>query len=300
MKTTTMKERLLDVAYTVVSCAITALGITMFTLPNRIAPGGTSGLATIFVELTPISMGAWNLIINAPLMLIAFRQLGFKRLTKTIMGISLLSVFLDFFGKYFPVYKDDLLIAALFGGVLLGAGSGILFLRGGSTGGVDLLAVLLLRIMPNIPLGTIIMSCNMIIVVAATLVFHNLNVAIYSCITLFISGRVVDVITQGVDFAKVIYIITTKGDDVSAALITEEGRGVTQIQATGGYTKEQKQVLMTVVKKNRVAQLLRLVKEVDPSSFTYVVNSTEVRGNGFKHLEMNPGKPEEKKQAEIR
>lgn len=291
---TTMKERLVDLAYTVVSCAVTALGITMFTLPNRIAPGGTSGLSTILVTLTPIGMGAWNLILNAPLMVVAFRQLGFKRLTKTITGILLLSVFLTFFGRFFPVYRDDVLIAALFGGVLLGAGSGILFLRGGSTGGVDLLAVLLLRILPNVPLGTIIMSCNMIIVVAATLVFHNLNVAIYSCITLFVSSRVVDFITQGVDFAKVIYIITTRGDDVSAALITQEGRGVTQIQATGGYTKEQKQVLMTVVKRNRVAQLLRLVKEVDPSSFTYVVNSTEVRGNGFKHLEMNPGKPAEK------
>lgn len=299
MKTATMKERLLDVAYTVVSCAVTALGITMFTLPNKIAPGGTAGLATIFVALTPIGMGAWNLIINAPLMLAAFKQLGFKRLTKTIMGILLLSVFLDFFGKHLPVYRDDLLIAALFGGVLLGTGSGILFLRGGSTGGVDLLSVLLLRVLPNVPLGTIIMSCNMMIVVAAALVFHNLNVAIYSCITLFISSRVVDVITQGVDFAKVIYIITTNGDEISAALITQEGRGVTQIQATGGYTKERKQVLMTVVKKNRVAQLLRLVKEVDPSSFTYVVNSTEVRGNGFNHLEMNPGKPVEKKKAEV-
>ena len=291
---TTMKERLVDLAYTVVSCAVTALGITMFTLPNRIAPGGTSGLSTILVTLTPIGMGAWNLILNAPLMVVAFCQLGFKRLTKTVTGILLLSVFLAFFGRFFPVYRDDVLIAALFGGVLLGAGSGILFLRGGSTGGVDLLAVLLLRILPNVPLGTIIMSCNMIIVVAATLVFHNLNVAIYSCITLFVSSRVVDFITQGVDFAKVIYIITTRGDDVSAALITQEGRGVTQIQATGGYTKEQTQVLMTVVKRNRVAQLLRLVKEVDPSSFTYVVNSTEVRGNGFKHLEMNPGKPAEK------
>lgn len=294
LRNATMKERLLDVLYTVVSCAITALSITMFTLPNNIAPGGTAGLSTIFVAVTPIGMSAWNLIINAPLMLVAFHQLGFKRLTKTIMGILLLSVFLELFGKYLPVYKDDVLIAALFGGVLLGLGSGVLFLRGGSTGGVDLLGILLLRALPNVPLGTITMSCNMIIVAAAALVFHNLNVAIYSCITLFIAGRVVDMITQGVDFAKVIYIITTKGDEVSAALITEEGRGVTQIQATGGYTKEQKQVLMTVVKKNRVAQLLRLVREVDPSSFTYVVNSTEVRGNGFKHLEMNPGKPAKK------
>jgi uncharacterized membrane-anchored protein YitT (DUF2179 family) len=166
LRNATMKERLLDVLYTVVSCAITALSITMFTLPNNIAPGGTAGLSTIFVAVTPIGMSAWNLIINAPLMLVAFHQLGFKRLTKTIMGILLLSVFLELFGKYLPVYKDDVLIAALFGGVLLGLGSGVLFLRGGSTGGVDLLGILLLRALPNVPLGTITMSCNMIIVAA--------------------------------------------------------------------------------------------------------------------------------------
>lgn len=288
-----IREQLVDFAFTIVGCVIISLGIIIFTLPNDIAPGGTSGLATVFVSFTPISMGMWNLIFNIPVLIVAAKQIGLPALKKTIVGIILLSYFLDLL-KHLPVYKDDMLIAALCGGILLGVGSGLLFLRGGSTGGVDLLSMLLLRVLPNIPLGTISMSCNMIIVIFAAFVFRNLNVAIYSCITLFICGKVVDFMIQGVDFAKVIYIITNHGDEISSALIKKEKGGVTQIQAIGGYTKEKREILMTVVRRNRVAQLLRLIKEVDPDSFAYVVNSTEVRGNGFKHLEITPEKPAKK------
>lgn len=284
-----IRERLVDFVFTVMGCIIISLGIIIFTLPNNIAPGGTSGLATVFVAFTPINIGTWNLILNIPVLILAVEQIGLSGLKKTIVGIILLSCFLVLF-EHLPVYKDDMLIAALCGGILLGVGSGLLFLRQGSTGGIDLLSMLLLRALPNIPLGTISISCNMIIVVFAALVFRNLNVAVYSGITLFICGKVVDFMIQGVDFAKVIYIITNHGNEISHALITREKGGVTQIQAIGGYTKEKKEILMTVVRRNRVAQLLRLIREVDPDSFTYVVNSTEVRGNGFKHLEITPEK----------
>lgn len=175
-----------------------------------------------------------------------------------------------------------MLIAAVFGGAISGMGLGLLFLRGITTGGTDLAALMVRRALPNLSSGTLLLIIDASVVAFAAIVFKNIDVAIYSCIAIFVSSKMIDTITQGVDYAKVVYTITDCGDAVAELLNARTERGTTVIPALGGYTKENKQIIVTVTRRHVLTQTLRLIKEADPGSFTFVTDSTEVHGNGFR------------------
>ena len=281
------KNFLIDVVFTIIGSALVGAALSVFIEPNDIAPGGVSGLAIALAYITPIRVSIWTLALNIPLLLCAWRILGKRSLIFTLISTVLLSVFIDLSAAFLPAYTNNPLLAACCGGVVTGLGIGMLFLRGISTGGTDLLALLLKRVFPNIPSGTLLMIIDATVVAIAVLIFRDIEVALYSAITIFISSKLIDAMAQGVDYAKVIYVVTDRGDKVTEVLNTYTDRGSTIIPAIGGYTKDEKQIVITVTRRNVLSQTLRLIKQTDPAAFTFVMDSTEVHGEGFKLDELN-------------
>lgn len=281
------KNFLIDVVFTIIGSALVGAALSVFVEPNDIAPGGVSGLAIALAYITPIRVSIWTLALNIPLLLCAWRILGKRSLIFTLISTVLLSVFIDLSAAFLPAYTNNPLLAACCGGVVTGLGIGMLFLRGISTGGTDLLALLLKRVFPNIPSGTLLMMIDAAVVAIAVLIFRDIEVALYSAITIFITSKIVDAMAQGVDYAKVIYVVTDRGDKVTEVLNTYTDRGSTIIPAIGGYTKDNKQVVITVTRRNVLSQTLRLIKQTDPAAFTFVMDSTEVHGEGFKLDDLN-------------
>lgn len=278
----TLRDVLIDLVYTVVGTALVGFALSMFTVPNDIAPGGVSGLATALAYITPIRVSAWTLMMNIPLMIAAWRKLGPRAIFFTLIATLLLSFFIEIGERFLPKYSSDTLVASLMGGVVSGLGMGMLFIRGISTGGTDLLALILKKLLPNLPTGTLLMFVDATVVVIATLIFRDFDVAIYSAITIYVCSKVIDALTQGVDYAKVIYTVSSHGEEIARALNENTDRGSTLIPAFGGYTGEGKHIVMTVTRRSVVAQTLRLIRQTDPKSFSFVMDSTEVHGEGFK------------------
>ena len=278
----TLRDVLIDLVYTAVGTALVGFALSMFTVPNDIAPGGVSGLATALAYITPIRVSAWTLMMNIPLMIAAWRKLGPRAIFFTLIATLLLSFFIEIGDRFLPKYCSDTLVASLMGGVVSGLGMGMLFIRGISTGGTDLLALILKKLLPNLPTGTLLMFVDATVVVIATLIFRDFDVAIYSAITIYVCSKVIDTLTQGVDYAKVIYTVSSHGEEIARALNENTDRGSTLIPAFGGFTGESKQIVMTVTRRSVVAQTLRLIRQTDPKSFSFVMDSTEVHGEGFK------------------
>ena len=285
MKTASVKSFLLDAGAIVVGCGLVALGLVLFTIPNDIAPGGVSGLATALASISPIQVGAWTLIINVPLIAIAWWRMGLRPIIKTIVATLLLSVLIDLFTALIPPYTNNPLLSAVLGGVLCGVGMGVVFLRGASTGGTDLVSLLLHRAFPNLSVGMLLMMVDAAVVIFAVVVFQELEVALYSIVSLFVTSKTIDSLMQGVDYAKVIYVVTAHGEQINQRLMDSLDCGVTMLNATGGYTGKQKQLLMIVVRRNSFVQTLSAVKEIDDAAFLYVTNATEVHGEGFKPMQ---------------
>ena len=281
-KNISVRDPMLDLLFTVIGTALVRVALSIFTGPNDIAPGGVSGMATALAFITPIRVSVWTLMMNIPLMVAAWRRLGPRALFYTLIATLLLSFFIEIGARFLPQYTTDHLVASLMGGVVSGLGMGILFVRGISTGGTDLLALILKKLLPNVPTGTLLMFVDVTVVAIATLIFRDFDVAIYSSITIFVCSKVIDTITQGVDYAKVIYTVTEHGEAVVQALNEQTDRGSTLIPAIGGYTGGSKQIVMTVTRRSVVAQTLRIIRQTDPKSFTFVMDSTEVHGEGFR------------------
>lgn len=280
------KQWLLDAAAIGVGTALVALGLAMFTIPNDIAPGGVSGLATALTHVTGgwMTVGAWSLLLNVPLAVFAWWKLGFRPLCKTLAATLLLSVFIDLLMLVVPPYTNNPLLAAGFGGAVMGVGMGVLFVRGISTGGTDLLTLLLNRAFPNLSLSTLLLCIDTLVVVFAVIVFGNIEIALYSFVTIFVTSKAIDGIMQGVDHTKVLYVITERSEALLEKLAMEMGLGVTALPARGGYTGRDKQMLMVVTHRSDFAKTLGLIKSIDPAAFLIVMNATEVHGEGFKEI----------------
>ncbi len=279
------RRLLMDAVSIVIGSALTALGLSVFTVPNQIAPGGISGVATAIAYLVRLPVGTLTLLFNIPLMFVAWRKLGIKPLVKTIVATVLLSVLIDVFALLIPGYTNNELLAAVMGGGLIGAGLGILLIRGISTGGTDLIGLMLFKRSPGLSMGQLLMVIDTAVVLFAVAVFRNIEVALYSVVTLFVTSKAIDAIQQGVDHAKVIYIVTDQMEPLIQRLAHEMGRGVTILPARGGFTGKEKAVLMTIARRSEVSPTLQTIHALDPRAFTILSDATEVHGEGFKEME---------------
>ncbi len=288
----TTKSLLKDIVFIIVSCFIMAFGMVIFTIPNNIAPGGLSGLATalsyLIEELAGIHIGVGYITFafQIPIILIAAKLFGVKTIAKTLFTAVMYSGSIELVGLIPNLYThtDNQLLAAVMGGAMIGIGVGMLFMRDIATGGTDMVSLILKSRFPQLPAGTLMTCVDACIVLIAVIIFRNIEVALYSGISIFVMGKVIDAVMQGADHAKVFMIVTGEADMMLSKLENELSRGVTEIPAKGGYSRQEKRMLLTVARRNDIAKIMRLIKSVDPQSFVITYNAAEVLGRGFKKI----------------
>lgn len=264
-----------------IGCGIMAISINLLSAPNKIAPGGVSGLATVVYYLIKLPIGITMLIFNIPLFILAVKILGKSVGTKTLYGTILLSIFVDYVFDSFP-FTEDLLLASLFGGIILGIGLGLVFRFGGTTGGTDLAAAVINKFLPQFSIGTILMMIDLTVVVIAGIVSKQPEITLYSVISLYTSIKMLDFIQEGLGYAKAFYIISDCPEKISDQIFKKLDRGVTALTGQGMYTKEKRQVLLIVVHRSQVNQLKGIVYAIDPKAFVILAEVHEVLGEGFK------------------
>jgi uncharacterized membrane-anchored protein YitT (DUF2179 family) len=275
---------LLSLAGITIGSAIYATGFNIFILPNHIAPGGFIGIAVILHHYFPfMQVGAMIIIMNTPLLIIGLKRLGWHFLFGTIVGTLLSSVFIDLLAPYLPQLQTDAILAAIYGGFLMGAGIGIIFRSFGSTGGSDLLGQIIYDF-TGLPFGQAMMIIDVAVIILAGVVFRDINISLYSIIAELISIKTIDIVQSGLTFSKAVYIITQKPVKMKEVILTEIKRGVTEITAMGGYTGEIKKMLLIVVPHTQVSKIKKIIKEADPDSFVIVAELSEVIGSGFKSI----------------
>lgn len=285
MKKNRMKEYALDAAAFVGGSVLFAVAIDTFSSPNAIAPGGATGLATIVNYLTTLPIGTTILLINLPLFLLGWKLLGWRFLARTVVATIVSSALIDGLAPFLPQYQGDTLLAALYGGFLSGLGLGLIYLRGATTGGSDLGAKLLSRKFPHIPMGKLIMAVDLVIVLAATLVYGTMESGLYALIMIFISSRLIDGVLYGADTGKMMLIVSDQNDAIAKRILEDIQRGVTVLKAQGAYTGEDKEVLLCVVRRQEVFQIRAVIKQTDPDAFIVVSDVGEIIGEGFKHID---------------
>lgn len=259
-----------------------ALSINLFLAPLQIVAGGASGAAIIINKLCGLPIGLTMLSINVPLFVCGMRSLGRGFAVRSLVGAFLFSALTDLTAPYLPVITHDPLLAALSGGTLLGLGLGTVFLTGATTGGTDILAKLGHRLIRSINVGQWMFLIDFFIIAINGAVFHNYEFCLYGLIALFVSSYLIDFVIQGANTAKMVYIISPKYEQIANAVMQQLSRGVTGIRSSGMYTRDDKTMLMCIVKKFEIQRLEQIAMSCDPNAFLILSQVHQVRGEGFR------------------
>ena len=258
-----------------------AIGISLFAEPFHIAPGGVSGIAIIMNYLSGLPVGQTIIFINIPLFIAGFLKLGRSFIISSLYAMLLSSVAVDLLTQVRPFVEEPLL-AALYGGLFIGAGMGLIFIHGSSTGGSDIIVRLLRLRFGGLRLGRLMFFTDLFVISLAALVFHDLNRALYAIITVYVNSIVIDGIIYGLEFSKIAYIISQKSADIARRIQDELKRGVTLFFGEGGYSKQPTKIIMCALKRQQVVKFYSIVYETDPEAFVILSNAHEVVGYGFK------------------
>ena len=278
-----MKKRIIiDYLGITAGSFLIALALTVFLVPNRIAAGGVSGLATVIYYITSFPIGITMLIINIPLFLAGLKIMGTSFGMRTIYGIVSLSVFTDLLQPHVVSLTDDLLLASIYGGVVGGIGLGIVFRSRGTTGGTDMIASLI-NYFTGITVGEGLLIADGVVVALAG-IFFNLEVALYAAVTIFITSQTIDVVQEGLNFKKGVLIISDKADQINQMVVDDLNRGITEFEAKGGYTGDRKKVLLCVISRSEISELKKAVAKIDEDAFVIISNVHEVLGEGFTEI----------------
>ena len=278
-------EYLKDSVFYIAGSAIYAVSVSVFTAPNQIAPGGITGISTILHYMFGLPIGIMILVLNIPLFVLGTRFIGGKFIIRTVICTALVSVFIDIMGLL-PQYQyhGNLLLAALYGGVISGAGLGLVFHRGATTGGTDIASRLLRLKYPHIPMGRMMLFIDFLVVASAAIYFRSLNDAMYAIIAIFTGSRVIDGILYGADNGRMVMIISDKENEVAKLISEEINRGVTLLKGRGYYSGHDRDVLMCAVRRPEAARLRMIVRKADPAAFIIMCEADEVIGEGFKPI----------------
>lgn len=263
----------------IIGAIIMALGLEQFLVPNKILDGGIVGISIIASHLFGIPLGVFIFILNIPFFFIGYKQIGKTFALSTALGITVLS-FATIMLHPVAAFTDDLLLSTVFGGVILGTGVGIVIRYGGSLDGTEIMAILFNRKLP-FSVGEIIMFFNILIFIVAGFVF-NWKQTMYSMLAYFIAYKTIDIVIEGLEESKAIYIISDEYEEIGSAIMNRLGRGVTFLNGAGGYTGDPKNVIFTVVTRLEESKLISIVEEKDPTAFLAIGNIAEVRGGRFK------------------
>lgn len=262
-------------------CVLFGLGFNLFLVPNGLNAGGISGLAMSLVHLLRFgTVGTLTALINLPLFALAGVKIGKKFFFGSLLGMALSAVFIDAFSAL-PVPQVDPLLSALYGGMLCGGGLGMVFSTGMSTGGSDIIVRLLKSKWRHIPIGTISMIFDALVAVVTGIVFQDVACTLYSGVTIFVTGQIIDAVVYRFDYSKVALIISPQYEKIAATVDKMLDRGATYLHAEGSYSHKETKVVLVAVKKHQIAQLKQLVVDTDPNAFIIVQEAHQVLGDGF-------------------
>jgi len=278
-----------DFALISAGLVLTAWALDAFLIPNKIAAGGVSGLATVIYYWAQstfgvtLPIGVQMLVMNAVLLLFAIRARGMRYAAKTIYGIVGLSVLIDVFARFTtPLATDDLLLAALYGGAISGIGMGMVFKAGGNTGGTDIVAQLMSKHVP-FGVGQIMLVVDAAVTVLAAFAFGP-KLALYGAVAIFVSTTTIDLLLEGISVEKAVWIVSDATDRIGEAITIDLGRGATSVAATGVWTGEQRGMLFVVLSRNELDDLKQVVKTIDPRALVIISDVHEAIGEGFKEM----------------
>lgn len=271
-----------NILFILVGSAIMAFGVVHFNMQNQLAEGGFTGITLLIYNLTGLSPSISNILLNLPLFFIGYRLLGKKTFIYTIIGTVGLSVFIAVFEKYqfhIPL-KDDLMLAALFAGVFIGVGLGIIFRYGGTTGGVDIIARLVFKY-KGYSMGKTMFVFDFCVIALSLATYLSYREAMYTLVLVFIGSRVIDFIQEGAYAARGAFIISDSNQEIAKKINENMERGVTILKGYGQFSKNEKEVIYCVVGKNEIVRLKNLITSVDPHAFVSVTVVHDVLGEGF-------------------
>ena len=276
------KQYVLPYLWITLASAVYAVGFNWCYEPNQIGFGGITGIGQIINHFLPwVPIGTVVIILNVPLFILGWRLLGGHLLVSSLYSMFISSVFIDLLHMLCTFEPMEPFLACVFGGVLMGASLGVVFLQGATTGGTDLVARLLKLKLSWLPMGRVLLVVDLLVILAVAVAFRNIYSALYGVVALYISSFVMDQVLYGMDNAKVAYIISDAYDQISHAIIHDMDRGVTLLHGEGGWSGEDKKVLLVAFKQKQIVALKRAVKETDPSAFLIVCDAHEVLGQGF-------------------
>lgn len=276
-----IRNLIMEVFITLVGTFIIAAGISMFLLPNQLSTGGFSGLGTILYYMFNISVGKTIIILNIPLFVLSIFKLGKRFFIKSIVGTISLSVFIDILEKY-PLIIGDKFLACIYGGVIVGIGTAIILKVDASTGGTELFSNLIKSYNPSIKMSRFIMILDIVIVAINVIFLKELEIALYSTISIYLYGKILDIFFEGFYFTKLVFIISDKSDEIYEKIEKVVRRGVTGLYGKGMYTQKDKLVLICAASRRDIDKIRILAKSIDKKSFIVVSNAKEVFGEGFK------------------
>lgn len=266
-----------------VGSIMTALSLVLFTVPNKIAAGGVSGVATILYHMFGFNVGIVILIINVPLFLVAVYVLGGSIGIKTLWGIIIMSVSVEVFTPLLDSLTNEVILASIYGGVLGGVGMGLVFRGGGTTGGTDLIAALTSYFFPRFSIGQGLFLIDGIVITLAGIVF-DVELALYAAITIFVSTKIIDIIQEGFNVSKSVFIISDKSQEIKDKILANMHRGVTALRGYGGYSGREKDVLLVTINRAEITKLKNFIRDIDEEAFVIMNEAHEVLGEGFKRI----------------
>ena len=270
-----------DLFFIVIGCFLAAVGTGSFLLPNQLSSGGFAGIATIIYYFYEINMATTIIALNIPLFIIGFFKIGTKFVLKTILATFLYSIMIDYFQPNTMII-DDKFLASIYGGIFIGIGLALVLKANTSTGGTDLIAHIAQNYKINLKMSTIITLIDAVVIISNLFAFKNLEIGLYSVIAIYIIGKMIDIVFEGINFCKIIYIISDKYDELVEIINVQIKRGATGLYGKGSYTHKNKMVIMCVSKRNDIEKIKSISKKIDPESFIIVTDAREVYGFGFK------------------
>jgi uncharacterized membrane-anchored protein YitT (DUF2179 family) len=269
--------------FIVAGAAIVALAYSLFLIPHRIVPGGVGGMAMILNYFFHWPVGAVILALNIPLFLLGFRVLGRAYAAKSLLGVAVSSVLID--GATYMLHirpaTDNPILACIFGGILLGAGLGLVFRGGGSTGGSDIVGQVINQY-SNLSTGTAILVVDALVISAAGICFRNFELALFGYLNLYLQTRAIDLVLEGLSYTRAMFIVSDRAEAIAVAVNKELRRGATVLNATGAWTGENKPMVFCVMAKRQVSECRDVARDIDPRAFIIITDVYEVLGEGFK------------------
>lgn len=284
----TCKKYLLPYLWITLASAVYALGFNWCYEPNAIGFGGITGVAQIINHFLPLApIGTVVIVLNVPLFLLGWKLIGGHLLVSSLYSMFISSLFIDLLHLLWAFEPMDSFLACIFGGVLMGASLGVVFLQGATTGGTDLIARLLKLRLAWLPMGKLLLAVDLLVILAVAAAFRNIYSALYGVVALYLSSFVMDQVLYGMNNSKVAYIISDEHERIAHAIIHDIDRGLTILHGEGGWSGAEKKVLMVAFRQKQIVSLKRTVKAIDPGAFLIVCDAHEVLGDGFRSYNQN-------------